>query len=114
MAAHLSDSRFASFSYRQEHYPEVQTIVECFFLIHEADTAFKEGQRRGLPIAVITSPEELLEDEHEKARNFFVEVDHGDAGMIRYPGPPFRFSAMETASRTRAPQLGEHDEELGG
>jgi crotonobetainyl-CoA:carnitine CoA-transferase CaiB-like acyl-CoA transferase len=113
MAAHLSDPRFAQFSYRQEHYPDVQTIVECFFLIHDADTVFKEGQRRGLPIAIITAPEELFDDEHEKARRFFVEVDHGEAGVIPYPGPPIRFSAMDTAPRTRAPKLGEHDEELG-
>jgi len=112
MAAHLTDPRFATFAFRQEHFPDVQAIVECFFLIHDAETVFKEGQRRGLPIAVVTSPEELFEDEHERERGFFVDVDHGDAGTIRYPGPPFRFSAMETAPRTRAPRLGEHDSEL--
>jgi crotonobetainyl-CoA:carnitine CoA-transferase CaiB-like acyl-CoA transferase len=114
MAAQLVDPAFAGFAYRQKNYPDVQELVECFFLIQDAETIFREGQRRGLPIAVIRAPEELLEDEHLNARNFFVDVDHGAAGVFRYPGAPYRFSGFTTAERRRAPRLGEHDGELVG
>lgn len=112
MAAQLVDPAYANFSYRSENYPDVQTVVECFFLIKESHEIFIEGQKRGLPIAVISSPEELIDDPHFNERGFFVDVDHGDAGVFRYPGAPYQFSAFSSATRTRAPLLGEHTAEI--
>jgi crotonobetainyl-CoA:carnitine CoA-transferase CaiB-like acyl-CoA transferase len=107
MAAQLSDPAFAGFAYRQTRYPEVQSIVECFFLILDAETIFREGQARGLPVAIVTAPEELLADEHLNARGFFVDVEH-DGARYRYPGPAYRFTGQATVSRVAAPKLGEH------
>ena len=56
MAANLVDPQYANFAYRSSNYPDVQTIVECFFLIKGSQEVFIEGQKRGLPIAVIASP----------------------------------------------------------
>lgn len=109
MAGHLTDPAFLDYSYRQERYSEVQTIVECFFLVVDAETLFQEGQARGLPVGIINAPEELLDDRHLNARNFFVEVDHGEAGRFRYPGMPYQFSSFGPSPRLRAPKLGEHD-----
>ncbi|HLY56698.1 MAG TPA: CoA transferase [Stellaceae bacterium] len=110
MAGHLTEPEFSEYAYRQARYSEVQAIVECFFLVIDADTAFQEGQGRGLPVGMINSPEELLSDPHLNARDFFVEVDHGAAGTFRYPGPPYQFSAFSAAPAGRAPMLGEHDD----
>ena len=67
-----------------------------FFLLQTADEAYHDGQARGLPIGPINSPDDLLDDEHLRARDFFVDVEHDDVPPALYPGPPLRFSAFDS------------------
>ncbi|MDP9238052.1 MAG: CoA transferase [Chloroflexota bacterium] len=54
-----------------------------------------------------------LDDEHARARGFFVEVEHPELGRtITYPGAPYRFSETPWRIERRAPLLGEHTEEV--
>ena len=61
-----------------------------FFLLQSADEAYHDGQARGLPIGPINSPDDLLDDEHLRAREFFVDVEHDDV-------PPARLSRAADA-----------------
>ena len=63
------------------------------------------------PCAPVTSPAELLDDPHFREREFWVKVDHPEAGKLTYPGAPFRMSATPWQME-RAPLLGEHNEEI--
>jgi crotonobetainyl-CoA:carnitine CoA-transferase CaiB-like acyl-CoA transferase len=108
LAAHLTEPEFGDVAYRQEHFSEIQEVVECFFLVHAADQMYKEGQAAGLPIGVLNAPEDLFEDEHLAAREFFVEVEHEGLGKVRYPGAICRFSSFGEVPKARAPKLGEH------
>lgn len=112
MAADLTEPAFAEFAHRQENYDHIQGLVECFFLLMDADAAFHDGQARGLPIGIVNAPEDLLADRHFRERGFFVSVDHGEQGTFEYPGPPYRFSAFDAVPRERAPKLGEHTHEV--
>ena len=49
--------------------------MEVFFLLQDSSDAYHEGQRRGLPIGVLNAPEDLFDDEHLVAREFFQPVD---------------------------------------
>ncbi len=108
MAAHLADPAFLDVKYRQDHFDEIQELVECFFLVHPSDQMYKEGQAAGLPIGVLNAPEDLFCDEHLVARGFFVDVEHEGLGKVKYPGAMYRFSSFGEVARTRAPRLGEH------
>ena len=108
MAAHLADPDFLDVKYRQDHFSEIQELVECFFLVHPSDQMYKEGQAAGLPIGVLNAPEDLFHDEHLTARGFFVDVEHEGLGKVKYPGAMYRFSSFGEVPRTRAPKLGEH------
>ncbi len=110
MAAHLADPDFLDVKYRQDHFSEIQELVECFFLVHPSDQMYKEGQAAGLPIGVLNAPEDLFSDEHLVARGFFVDVEHEGLGKVKYPGAMYRFSSFGEVARTRAPKLGEHTE----
>ena len=112
MAAQLSEPAFSDIAYRQQHFHEVQELVECFFLVQDSHEAYHDGQAAGLPIGVLNAPEDLFADEHLKAREFFAEVDHGELGKVTYPGPIYRFSSFGQVARTRAPKLGEHTAEV--
>jgi crotonobetainyl-CoA:carnitine CoA-transferase CaiB-like acyl-CoA transferase len=108
LAAHLTEPEFGNVKYRQDHFSEIQEVVECFFLVHPSDQMYKQGQAAGLPIGVLNAPEDLFSDEHLAAREFFVEVEHEGLGKVSYPGAICRFSSFGEVARTRAPKLGEH------
>ena len=65
-------------------------------------------------IGPIHAPEDVVADEHLRARDFFVEVEHVDVPPALYPGAPFRFSSFGAAELQRAPTLGEHTAEVLG
>jgi crotonobetainyl-CoA:carnitine CoA-transferase CaiB-like acyl-CoA transferase len=116
MAAHLGEPQFSDVAYRQANFSEIQSVVECFFLIQNSRDAYMDGQAAGLPIGVLNAPEDLPRDEHLIARDYFVPV-HDDApgSPHLYPGAAMRFSAFPWPDMTRAPRLGEHTAEvLGG
>ena len=47
------------------------------------------------------------------ARGYQVEVEHPERDApVRYPGAPYKLPASPWRIRSRAPALGEHDEEV--
>lgn len=114
MAVQLTDPAFSDVAYRQQHFHEVQELVECFFLIQDSHEAYHDGQAAGLPIGVLNAPEDLFDDEHLKARGFFTDVEHEGVGKVAYPGPIYRFSSFGEVARSAAPKLGEHTQSVLG
>lgn len=110
----LRQPEFSDPAYRQQNFGHIQEVVETFFLLQTADEAYHGGQARGLAVGPINSPDDLIEDEHLRAREFFVSVEHDDDPPALYPGAPLRFSSIETVKVTRAPNLGEHTDEVLG
>ncbi|HSS09353.1 MAG TPA: CaiB/BaiF CoA-transferase family protein [Acidimicrobiales bacterium] len=114
LAVDLLDPEYDDPEYRQAHFDHIQEVVEVFFLLQTADEAYHEGQARGLAIGPINAPDDLLDDLHLKAREFFVPVEHDDVPPALYPGVPFRFSGFGSPDLHRAPKLGEHTAEVLG
>jgi crotonobetainyl-CoA:carnitine CoA-transferase CaiB-like acyl-CoA transferase len=74
---------------------------------------FRQAQERGIPVGVIYSPEEVIEDPHFRARGFPVEVEHPELGRsVTYPGAPYLFTRSPWRISRRAPRLGEHNAEV--
>jgi crotonobetainyl-CoA:carnitine CoA-transferase CaiB-like acyl-CoA transferase len=107
LALDLKDSDYDALVFRQQNFAHIQDLVEVFFLLQDSSTAYHEGQRRGLPIGVLNAPEDLFQDEHLRAREFFQPVDEPGFGNVSMPAAPYRFSTMDTVSPRRAAQLGE-------
>ncbi|MGH9301391.1 MAG: CaiB/BaiF CoA transferase family protein [Acidimicrobiales bacterium] len=70
-------------------------------------------QQRGIPVGIIYTPDEVMEDPHFLARGFPVtlEDDRLDRTIV-YPGAPYQFSRTPWALIRRAPHIGEHNAEL--
>jgi crotonobetainyl-CoA:carnitine CoA-transferase CaiB-like acyl-CoA transferase len=76
---------------------------------------FTQAHARGMPVAIIYSPEEVFEDPHFVARGFQVEVEHPELDRtLLYPGAPIRFEGSPWQIRARAPRLGEHNDAVLG
>jgi len=59
------------------------------------------------------SPRDLLEDKQLRAREWYRQVELPAAnGSVTFPGPPYRFSALDWAIRRPPPELGEHNAEI--
>lgn len=106
LALDLKEPEYDDLVYRQEHFDHIQDAVEVFFLLMDSDTAFHEGQRRGLPIGVIAAPEDLFDDEHLQDREFFQAVHEPTGEVVHLPVAAFRFSAYDDVAPQPSHTLG--------
>ena len=79
---------------------------------HTREEVLKEGQERHIPLAALNSAEDVVEDRQFVAREFFVEIDHIQAGKVKYPSAGYKLSKTPWSVRRPAPLLGEHNEEI--
>jgi crotonobetainyl-CoA:carnitine CoA-transferase CaiB-like acyl-CoA transferase len=109
LAVDLVEPQYSDFAHRQSEFAHVQEVLEVFFAVQDSAGAYREGQRRGLPLAPVLAPEEVLEYEHLRARGFFIPMElPGDPERTAlFPGAPYQFTAFG-ARPSRAPRLGEH------
>jgi crotonobetainyl-CoA:carnitine CoA-transferase CaiB-like acyl-CoA transferase len=74
---------------------------------------FVQAQQRGLAVGVINSVESMLDDPHVQARHAWTEVAHdGVEAPVTYPPPPFQAEVAPYRVRSRAPHVGEHNQEI--
>ena len=71
----------------------------------------KAAQELRLAFTPVLNPEEVMNDEQIKAREFFAEAEHPVMGKVKYPGAPAKLSGSPWQAG-RAPLLGEHNEEI--
>jgi benzylsuccinate CoA-transferase BbsE subunit len=116
MAVDLRDERFATYASRAAQASYIYTVLGAFALTHTSEELFHGAQQRGLTWGAIRVPEDWLQDPHARDRGFFHEVEHPELGRtVTYPGAPYLFGETPWQVGRRAPQIGEHTEEvLGG
>ena len=109
---HASDPRFGTPAKRSENIHALYAILAG--LVLQRTTAEWEAALRDadIPMAPITSPDDLLRDPHLEATGFFVRENHPSEGQIRSLGIPVSFSRTPGAIRRHAPRLDEHGEEI--
>lgn len=109
------DERFTGSSMVRANYTdEIESYINALAGLHDAADFCVEAQRRGIPAAPVNPIEDTLNDPHLDAQNYWVEVDHPELGIIRWPGAPYRLSATKWRVPTPAPALGQHNDEVFG
>lgn len=73
--------------------------------------AVAEAQAAHVPFVEVLNPTEVMQDEQNQGRGYFVSSDHPYAGRITYPGSPVRLAACPWKN-ARAPLLGEHNRDI--
>jgi crotonobetainyl-CoA:carnitine CoA-transferase CaiB-like acyl-CoA transferase len=107
-----TDPRFASQEARTRHAQEVgaflashlpaRTNAEWLDALHGID----------IPACPVNSVEDLLQNPHLRAVDFFETLDHPTEGKVTVCRFPVHFSATPASIRRLAPNLGEHTEEV--
>ncbi len=105
----LSDPRFASRRGRQDNADEVDALMLPWLIENDKVDIFKAGQESGLGFSFVATMQDILEMEQLVAREYFVELDHPEAGALRYPGAPIACEpGVDAWDFRRAPRFGEH------
>jgi len=93
----------------------VESVLSAFCKQRGKEELVAEAQRRGAGWAPVFGPREIVESKHLAGRDYWVRVLHEDLGeSFVYPGVPFKLSATPALQRGRAPQVGEHNEQVYG
>ena len=65
-----------------------------------------------LPFQPVNDMKNLAESEQLKARDYFVEIDHPEAGVLKYPGAAAKLSKTPWIIDRPSPLLGQHNREI--
>ena len=96
-------------------YPdEVDALVTPWLMQHTKKEMIDICVENRIPFGPIWTVEDLLESPHLKERKFFAEVEHPEAGKLKYPGHACELSETPATIRRPAPLLGQHNNEILG
>jgi crotonobetainyl-CoA:carnitine CoA-transferase CaiB-like acyl-CoA transferase len=106
------DKRFATEEARNKHRMECAEIFRDWAQRQTRFELWKKLQPVGFLGSPVISIEEVVENEHIKAREAFVELPHPVAGSVKFVAPWIRLHETPTSIDTAPPLLGQHTAEI--
>ena len=99
---------------RASNYDALRPFLEEWVSEWDMDDLYRAAQQKRIPFAPASNIADLLSSEQLKARGFFVEVAHPQAGTLKQAGAPFKMSETPWQIRSPAPALGQHNAAVFG
>ena len=93
------------------HADEIDASLVHWMKDHTREEIQTLAQEIRVPFTMVQSIPEVLEDPQNTARDFFVDMEHPEAGALKYLTSPFRLPESPWQA-VRAPVLGEHTVEI--
>lgn len=106
------DPKFATFEARAQHAAELVQIIEAIFRTRTYTQWIEILSANRLVWSPVQTPLETSRDEQAMANDFFVEWNHPKYGKIKVINNPIKLSKTPAEIKMRAPDLGEHTEEI--
>ena len=91
----------------------ITALVIDFTTRFTSEELFHQGQERNLVFIPVNSVSDLLSDPQLEASNFWFEMDHTEAGTLKYPLGVFDSEEFSPVTRP-APHLGQDNEAIFG
>ncbi|MCH8106920.1 MAG: CoA transferase [Chloroflexi bacterium] len=96
-----------------EEYPEeAEALITPWFMQHTKEEILRICLENRVPCAPVRNIDEVLDDDQLNSRDYFQDLDHPEAGTLRYPGPAYRLSETPCRNVRPAPTLGQHNVEI--
>ena len=109
----LEDPRFVDDMSRGDHAEVISERMTAWCAERTTEAALAALEQARIPAGPVYSPQQALDDPHVQAIGFLKAISFPGAPV---PAPvsdtPFALSETETGVRHRAPQLGEHTDEI--
>lgn len=106
----IDDPKYLTNKERMENDEDLQKLIIEFIGKKNRDELMDILDKAGVPISPVLSIKDIFENPHYQARENIVEVEHPRLGSIKIPGVVPKFSKTPGKIRSRAPELGEHNE----
>ena len=107
------DPRYADPIERFQLWDELEPFVLAWAAEHDKAEVFHAAQANHVPVFPCYTIEELLDDEQQKARGFFVELpDAGSHELVKVPGAVVHLEKTPWQPSFGPPAAGEHTAEL--
>lgn len=103
-----TDPAYANMAKRFKHMREINLLIEALFAKEKSKDLVAEGQRRGVPIAAVATPQQVLQDHHFTARGAFAEVKIAEGLLGKAPSGYLKINGQRAGIRQPAPGLNEH------
>ena len=110
----FQDERYDTIPARLEAATELHELYAALFAGKTKDAIAAEGQKRGVPVAPILDVSEVLASRHFESRGAFVDAEVAPGVHGRLPSGFFELDGARVGFRRRAPEPGEHNEDLAG
>ena len=101
-----------SMAYRSHHLMDIAPQIDAWAKTQEKEALHRRAGEARIPNGPINDARDVLDYRQYAARDFFVDVDHGELGSLRLPGWPYHLPASPPSIRSRAPRLDAHGDEI--
>jgi crotonobetainyl-CoA:carnitine CoA-transferase CaiB-like acyl-CoA transferase len=108
----INDPRFNTFAARSENRRALVQIFDGIFASKTRGEWMKILDEHGCISTPVQSIPEVVEDPQLLANNYVIELDHPTYGHTKTMGFPWDLSDTPASWRRRAPNLGEHTDEV--
>ena len=113
LADNLTDERYQDLSVFNSEVAHIEKVVENFVASLSRDEIAHGGQELGFNWGAVRTPDELIDEGHLNDRGFWVDVVHPELGKtFKYPGAAGIYNGSPWRISSRAPLVGEHNEEI--
>jgi crotonobetainyl-CoA:carnitine CoA-transferase CaiB-like acyl-CoA transferase len=108
----IDDPLFTSNQDRVKNREALAKVLNEAFAAKDAKEWIEELHGVGIPSGVINSIEDVFNHPQAQERDLKIEIEHPTAGVLSFPGFPYKFSATPAQAHRPPPLLGEHTEEV--
>ena len=106
--AEFADPRYDSVAARYEAAGRLHPLIAALFAGRTRDDLVAEGTKRGIPVAGVLSPAEVLAADHFAVAGTLIDAEIADGLRARVPSGYVRIGGVRAGLRRRAPRPGEH------
>jgi CoA:oxalate CoA-transferase len=107
-----NDPRFQTNAERTANHAALEVILSEHLVRHPRAYWLERLAEAGVPSAPVNNIEEVSRNPHLAARNMIVNAEHPSFSGLLVPGSPLKSINSNAVPNTRAPQLGEHTEQV--
>jgi len=107
--ADFADPRYDAIPARYDAAPRLNPLIAALFAGATRADLVAEGTRRGIPVAGVLTPVEVLAAGHFTASGTLIDAEIADGLTARVPSGYVSVDGVRAGLRQRAPRPGEHD-----
>ncbi len=108
----IEDPVFANHSDRVRNSDKVYAVLAEIVVTRPTADWLRDLDAANIPVMVVQTKEDLLDDEQLNATGFWRDVDHPTEGKLKFTDPPFRYSKSPSTIRDMPPALGQQSQEI--